>query len=215
MDLVVLAGGKSRRMGTEKALLKLGSETLIETVIRRLKPLFKHVIVSTADGCSFPQLGLTEVADIYPDSGSLGGLHAGLSNAASDNVFAVACDMPLVNLDLVREMIDNSEQFDIVVPRIILENRSKRKFMGFEPLHAVYSKSCLVHMEDLLERRELRIFDFFDKVNVRYIEADEIQAVDPEMLSFFNINTPTDLERARRLILDGEINDEDRTGSHG
>jgi molybdopterin-guanine dinucleotide biosynthesis protein A len=164
------------------------------------------VIVSTADGNSFPQLALTEVADIYPRCGSLGGLQAGLSRADSDYVFAVACDMPLVNLELVRMMISRSKGFDVVVPRIRPENAAEdeQELMYFEPLHAIYGKSCLAHMENLLSRKELRIFDFFDKVKVRYVEASEIRTVDPDMLSFFNINTPADLERARRLILRGE-----------
>jgi molybdopterin-guanine dinucleotide biosynthesis protein A len=202
MDLVVLAGGRSRRMGTEKAILQLGSETLIETVVHRLQPLFENVIVSTADGHSFSRLDLTEVADIYPDCGSLGGLYAGLSAATSDYVFAVACDMPLVNLVLVRRMISLSEGFDVVVPRTCPENTAEGepKLVYLEPLHAVYGKSCLNHMEELLGRKELRIFDLFDKVMVRYVEADEIRAVDPDMLSFFNVNTPADLERARRII---------------
>jgi len=217
MDLVVLAGGRSRRMGREKALLKLGSETLIETVIRRLRPLFEHVVVSTADGSSFPQLGLAEVADVYPGCGSLGGLHAGLTAAASDWVFAVACDMPLVNLDLVRQMISYLGQFDVVVPRAFPRNAPEGdpKLMYLEPLHAIYGKSCLARMEELLERRELRIFDLFDKVRVRYVEADEIRDVDPGMLSFFNINTPADLERARGLIAGGGFQNEDHTGNHG
>lgn len=205
MDLVVLAGGRSRRMGTEKALLELGSTTLIETVINRLEPLFDNVIVSTANGNSFPELNLTEVSDVYCGCGSLGGLHAGLTAAGSDHVFAVACDMPLVNTALVRRMISLSEGFDVVVPRIQAENadQGESEQMWFEPLHAVYGKTCLPQMENLLERKNLRIFDFFSQAKVRYVDADEIRAVDPDMLSFFNINTPADLERARGLISEG------------
>ncbi len=203
-------------MGTEKALIKLGPETLIEIVIRRLSPLFEHVIISTADGCSFPQLGLTEAADIYPRCGSLGGLHAGLSAAASDYAFVVACDMPLVNPELVHRMMSLSEGFDVVAPRIRPENagKGKQELMWFEPLHAVYGKTCLPYMEELLEQKNLRIFDFFDRARVRYVETDEICAVDPDMLSFFNINTPADLERARGLISDGGPNIRNHTDSH-
>jgi molybdopterin-guanine dinucleotide biosynthesis protein A len=192
-------------MGTEKALLELGSETLIETVIHRLESLFDNVIVATAKGNSFPELGLTEVSDIYRGCGSLGGLHAGLTAADSDYVFAVACDMPLVSTALVRRMISLSEEFDVVVPRIQAEHADKRESeeMWFEPLHAVYGKACIPYMENLLEQRNLRIFDFFSQAKVRFVDTDEIRAVDPDMLSFFNINTPADLERARGLILEG------------
>jgi hydrogenase maturation protease len=102
----------------------------------------------------------------------------------------VACDMPLLNTPLLRYMIQLSPAFDVVIPRVGDET---------EPLHAVYSKACLQPIVDLIDRGKRRVVHFFDRVRVRYVEPREIEAFDPEHLSFFNINTPADLQRAQEL----------------
>ena len=212
MDLLVLAGGRGRRLSAGrragaraaggKPLLQLNGTSLIETVIGRLRALFDNVIVSSATGDCFPRLGAMEVADVYPNCGSLGGLHAGLLAAKSRKVFAVACDMPFVNQELVRMLIGRSRGFDIVVPGTAPDAAEPGipGFMRLEPLHAVYSRRCIPYMEELLNRRSLRIFDFFDRVKVAYVGREEIQKLDPGMQSFFNINTPADFERASELL---------------
>lgn len=189
-------------MGSAKALLDFNRTSLIETVIARIRHLFDNVIIACAAGNSFPHIDATEVKDIYPDSGSLGGLHAGLSAANSDRIFALACDMPFVNPQLVSMLIGRSSDCDAVVPRTAAESAHNDKpgTMYFEPLHAVYSKTCLPHMEQLLGSGNLKILDFFDRVNVDFVDTGEIQAVDSQMLSFFNINTPEDFERAKELL---------------
>ena len=204
MDLIVLAGGRGRRMGGAKGGLKLDGVTLVETVIGRLRELFDNVVISSAGGDSFRNVDAIEVADIYPDCGSLGGLHAGLSTVTSPRAFAIACDMPFVNPGLVKLLVSRPGEFEVVVPRIADGK--------LEPLHAVYSKSCMPHMESLLESGNLRIFDFFDRVRVEYVEVDRITGIDPEMLSFFNVNTPEDLERARMLTAKRRPSD-GRTGT--
>jgi molybdopterin-guanine dinucleotide biosynthesis protein A len=201
MDLVVLAGGKSRRMGAAaprsgKALMRFDKKSLIETVISRLRPLFRRVIICSATGTDFPGLNAEEVADIYKDYGSIAGLHAGLSAAGSDGAFAVACDMPFVNLELVKLLVTRADNFNVVVPRLAPDK--------LEPLHAFYSKACLPYIETLLQERRLRIFDFFTETEVCYVELDEIKRIDPELRSFLNLNTPEDLARARRLLARSE-----------
>jgi molybdopterin-guanine dinucleotide biosynthesis protein A len=197
MDLVVLAGGKSRRMGAAarksgKAHMRFDRKSLIETVISRLRPLFEHVIVCSATGSEFPDLDASEVADIYANYGSIAGLHAGLSAAGPGGAFAVACDMPFVNPELVKMLMARVGKYDVVVPRLAAQK--------LEPLHAVYSKACLPHVEALLQRHQLRIYDFFRDANVNYVDLEEIREIDPELRSFLNVNTPEDLARARDLL---------------
>ena len=133
----------------------------------------------------------TEV-DIYPGKGSLGGIYTGLVHSSNHNNLAVACDMPFLNLSLLRYMVDISQDYDVVIPKLGDYT---------EPLHGVYSKNCLPRMKELLEHGDHRITDFFALVRVRYVETDEIDRYDPEHLSFFNINTEDDLEKAQILAL--------------
>lgn len=130
------------------------------------------------------------VGDLYPGKGSLGGLHAGLTYSTCSHSLAVACDMPFLNLDLARHMIELSPNFDVVIPRV-----GDKK----EPLHAIYSKDCLRPIETLLEQGDLRITRLCDMMRVRYIDEDEIDRFDPKHLSFLNVNTQGDLAGARKL----------------
>jgi len=132
------------------------------------------------------------VSDIYPGKGPLGGIYTGLATSSCLGAIVVGCDMPFLSVALLDYMAQFSPAFDVVVPRI--------KEM-VEPLCAVYSKNCLVPIQRLLERNELRISELFDAAKVKYIEEDEINSFDPEHLSFFNINTRTDLDKARRLAV--------------
>jgi len=227
MDMVVLAGGKSRRMGDSlsetaskiraelgletgldtakangKAFLKFDRFSMIETVISRLRHLFDNVIISSADGKTYADIDALEVADIFADGGALGGLHSGLSASSGEKIFAVACDMPFVNPELVKFLTINAESFDVVVPRIAGSeiNSNDLTTLMLEPLHAIYSKRCIPHIEQLLEKKNLRIYDFYNKVRANFILPEEIRKIDPDMLSFFNINTPDDLRKAYMLM---------------
>jgi len=132
--------------------------------------------------------------DMYPDSGSLGGIFTGLAAATNDWGVVVACDMPFLNAALIKHMITLREGYDAIVPVID----------GYpEPTHALYSKACLPHIERRLKARQLKIAGFFDDVRVRYVGADEIDRFDSERLSFFNVNTPEDLSRALTLADEG------------
>ncbi len=127
----------------------------------------------------------------------MGGIYTGLAVSNSLYNLVVACDMPFLNQALLRYMIQLSANFDLVVPR--LGNM-------IEPLHAIYSKDCLTHIEYLLKQGELGVRQLFTLVKVRYVEADEINRFDPKHLSFFNINTETDLKMARELARGDNIN---------
>jgi len=141
----------------------------------------------------YPKLRL--VADIYPGKGALGGIYTGLATSDSLYNLVVACDMPFLNQGLLHYMVQIADGFDLVMPR--LDNL-------VEPLHAVYSKGCLTPMENLLKQGNLKVSNLLALVKVRYVEAEEINQLDPKHLSFFNINTETDLETARELAKEGD-----------
>ncbi len=213
VSAVVLAGGGSRRMGTDKAFLKMpGGGTIIETILSKLARLSDEIILVTNRPQRYEPLGVKLVADIYPGKGALGGVYTGLCAMSHSHGLVVACDMPFLKPSLLRYMLVMAPEYDVVVPRAVPWGGLKDVKGGEEttkeyllhPLHAVYSKSCLEPMKDLLESGDLRIISFYPRVRVRYVEEGEIDIFDPEHLSFFNINTPADLRRAEGLFQDKE-----------
>ncbi|MFC2041639.1 molybdenum cofactor guanylyltransferase [Chloroflexota bacterium] len=192
VSAVVLAGGKNLRLGKNKALETFDGKSLIERVIERIRPLASQILIVTSQQQSDLTIAGTEtVLDLYPDKGPLVGIYTGLTYSRPSHSLVVACDMPFLNTELLRYMIGLLGNFDAVVPRL---EEGK-----IEPLHAVYSKSCLPVIEERLERNHLGIHSFFKTVNVRYVERDECQRLDPELLSFFNVNYQSDLDRAAML----------------
>jgi len=193
MTSIILAGGRSTRFGCSKAFETVGSKFLIQLVIDRLTRLSKEILIVTALSGDFaysPSPMTKTVVDIYPGKGALGGIYSGLVASAGSRAIVVACDMPFLSGALLGYMAQFAPAFDVVVPRI--------KEM-IEPLCAIYSKNCLVPIQSLLERNELGIRELFKTVRVRYVEEDDIDQFDPEHLSFFNVNTKADLDKARRL----------------
>jgi molybdopterin-guanine dinucleotide biosynthesis protein A len=192
ISIIVLAGGESRRMGTNKALLKVGeSETLIGRVIRNMRAVSDDIIVVSNTPDLYEDLGTRQAGDRFPGAGPLAGLHAGLQVAHNEWSFAVACDMPLVDHRLVRYMILLSHGHDAVVPRLDDE---------MEPLHALYSKACLAAIEARLQAGQRRVISFFPDVRVRLVESREVAIFDPDGQSFFNANTPEDWQRLQKLL---------------
>ncbi|MFC2042465.1 molybdenum cofactor guanylyltransferase [Chloroflexota bacterium] len=193
---IILAGGRGLRLGQDKVLETVGNRSLLEQVISCVSSLSTDIVIVTAEERAIPEfrgpIKPGVIKDIFPGKGPLGGIYTGL--AASDCFYnlVVACDMPFLNPELLRYMIQNSKGFDIVTPRV---------GSLVEPLHAVYAKSCLAPMETMIEQGELSVYKLLDLVKVRYIEAEEIDRFDPDHLSLFNINTKTDLEKARKLAI--------------
>lgn len=191
---VVLAGGRSRRLGRDKAVEPFLGQPLVRRVIDRLAQVTQEIVVVVADaarGQALPLEPIHRVAlDRYPDGGSLGGIFSGLTAARHPWALVVSCDMPFLNPGLLRHMLSLREDADAVVP--VVDGRP-------EPTHALYSRACLPHIEARLQAGELKISGFFDQVRVKYLQEAEAQRFDPEGLSFFNVNTPEDLERALAL----------------
>jgi len=193
VSCVILAGGKSKRMGVNKAFLKVGDLPIIERVIDKASLVGEEVILVTNSPDEYAHLGYPTVQDIFPGKGSLGGIYSGLREARHPYVLVVACDMPFLNASLLRYMILLSRGYDIVVPRTD---------QGVEPLHALYSKACLPTMEQLLQQNNLKIISFYSLFRVRYVEQEEVELLDPQHLSFFNVNTPDALKWAREVAVE-------------
>ena len=193
-NCIILAGGKSSRLGSDKALVTVGDKSLLRQVISCVDQLCEHIIIVTDQERTFPQFAdqtdLRTATDTFPGKGPLGGIYTGLAISDSFYNLVVACDMPFLNQGLLRYMIELSADSDMVIPR--LGNQ-------VEPLHAVYTKNCLASIENLIKQDKLNISELCRLVRVRYVEAEEIEGFDPMHLSFFNINTKADLKKAREL----------------
>jgi molybdopterin-guanine dinucleotide biosynthesis protein A len=223
VSAVILAGGESRRMGHDKAFIDFGGAPLIERVIERAQPLCAEMIIVTNDTDAYARFGYRIVTDVYPGKGSLGGIFSGLQAAREHYALVVACDMPFLNTGLLNHLISLAPQFDAVIPRgqdpsgrVSRSSRGDRPESGkrsrradrpiaketnLHPMHAVYSKNCLPAIQERLLHNDLRAIGFLDLVRVRVIEPDEVDRFDPQHLSFFNANTPEDLESGRALFL--------------
>jgi len=180
---LVLAGGNSTRMGRNKALLKIDNKTLIEIVVEKLQDLFDEIIVVTNNPENYPMLKNVRFEKDCIDTpvkNSLVGIYTGLLKSSNDYVFVVACDMPLLNMDLIQHMLNELGNEDILVP--FLEGH-------YEPLHAIYNKTCLSFIKDMLDVGNYKIINLYDYVNTVKVNEKEIRIIDPQLRSFMNINT--------------------------
>ena len=197
VSVVILAGGQSRRLGMDKSLLELDGRSLLARTVDKVAALSDDIVVVTNKQENYEHLALKArfVPDEQPGAGALMGVYSGLKAATYNSALAVACDMPFLNVPLLRYMLPMSTSHDVVVPR-----------MGhfLEPLHAIYSKRCLPFMATLLARGRKQIIAFFDDVEVKYVEAHEIARFDPQRLSFLNVNFPDDWQLAQDLLTGSE-----------
>ena len=191
--LAIIAGGKSRRMGSDKAFLRLGGKTLIQRVIdagARLNPAETIIIANDAD--AFARFNLPVYPDVLPDKGSLGGIYSALYHAKTEFTLNLACDMPFVNPRLLRYMASLiDDEIDIIAPRV----------NGYpQALHAFYRRTCMTPIRRQIDANRLKIIRFYDSMRVRYIDEAEYAPFDRDGLSFENLNTPDELARARRYL---------------
>jgi molybdenum cofactor guanylyltransferase len=189
---VLLAGGKSRRMGEDKRFLSVGEETLFARSLAVLRSVFETVSVVIAQDSAALRSDVPVFRDLIPERGSLGGLYTGLKQAVTPYVFVVACDMPFLNPATIGYFTEVKGDYDVVMAK--LEN-------GLHPMHALYHRQCLPVMEDLMKAQELKIqrLAAHPSLRVRLITPDELSAIDPDGRSFYNVNTPSDLETARSI----------------
>ncbi len=196
---IVLCGGRTSRFGGEKAHALVGGRRVIDRVMGVAGQVCGQVVAVTSAGKGELRLpeGALVVADAFPGTGPLGGICTGLRHAASDVAVVAGCDLPFLNAQLLRFLLGRADGFDAVVPRLA-DGRA-------QPLHAVYRRACLGAMERYLGAGRLSVWRVLRELPTRYVEEDECRALDPDLLSLFNLNTPEDLEVANRLAtrLDG------------
>lgn len=180
---VILAGGNSRRMGSDKALLPFAGLRLIDHVYRTLKGRFAEVLLVTDRGREIADLDCRKVVDIVPEGGVLAGIHSALVHAGQEKVFVAACDMPFISETVISRICALNSRGEVILPY----TRG-----GHEPLHAIYSKSCLPVIEELLDAGQRRVGALFSRVQVVQIGADAGMSCALWERSFLNINTPED-----------------------
>jgi molybdenum cofactor guanylyltransferase len=181
---IILSGGKSTRMGTNKAFIEIDGVPMIERIYGLLKSRFQEILIISDQGELFSNLEVTVHGDLIPQLGAIGGLYSGLFFASFPYSFCVACDMPFLNVRLVDYLIKRINGFEAVVPK----TRD-----GLQPLHAIYSKACMEPIKKLIDRGRTKIIDFYPEAKVRFVDEDEFHVLDPENRSFINVNTPEDL----------------------
>ncbi len=187
---VILAGGKSSRMGVDKSNLIISkNQTFISNIVEIFTDVFEEVIIVSNKLNKYGFANIKEVSDIYLEAGPLGGIHAGLSASNSESIFVVACDMPFLDKILINYIIEISGGYDVTVP--IIKNR-------VEPLFAVYSKNCIAYIEECLNNKIYKVSELFSLVRVNYVDEHLLnEIVDLEDV-FYNVNTPEDYKNIRR-----------------
>ncbi|MFH0730147.1 MAG: molybdenum cofactor guanylyltransferase [Pseudomonadota bacterium] len=184
---VILAGGRSSRMGRDKAMLKVGEETFFDRILRLMQSFFPQVIIA-GNRPDLMRPGVPYYPDNYPGS-ALGGLYTGLFAAQTEKIFVSSCDIPFPSPDIIRIILSERGSFDVVVPKTP---------DGFEPLFGLYHKNCLPPMRDMLERKEYCVFDFYPLMRVRYLSVAELP---PDWRwSLMNVNTPEELNSLRESV---------------
>lgn len=201
LSIAVLAGGQSRRMGRDKALLDFLGEPLLQRVLARVRPLTNDLFIVATGRPEYARFGVRVVPDRFPDAGALGGIYTAVAEAAFERCLVLACDLPFVNPALLRFMREQPFDYDVLIPALAAERSEQGGQETLETLHAIYARSCLPAIERRLRAGQLKVVGFFPDVRVRRIPEEVIRRHDPELLSFFNANTPESyawaLERAR------------------
>jgi molybdenum cofactor guanylyltransferase len=195
---VLLAGGKSRRMGEDKRFLDVGGKTIFDRSLTALRVTFKHVLVVIAQDSPSLRADVPVLRDLVADCGSLGGIYTGLQQAVTEHIFVVACDMPFLNSQAIRYVAGMKEGADIVMVQ---------GAQGLQPTHAVYSWRCIPFIKEMIRTQQLKIQSLLahSSLRVKRISEDEFRQVDPDGRSLMNVNTPSDLETARKIVADSTV----------
>lgn len=184
VTVAILAGGQSRRMGTDKSFVVVEGKPLLQHVIDRVGRLGYPAVLIANDIPRYQAFGLPVYADVIPGAGALGGLYTALTHSATGYTLCLACDMPRVSPALLAHLISLADRHDAIVPRV----------GGVaQALHAIYHRRCLPVMEARIRRGELRISELLGALSTRFVEEDELRRFDPHGASFANLNTPRDV----------------------
>jgi molybdopterin-guanine dinucleotide biosynthesis protein A len=186
MSGLVLAGGASRRMGTDKAQIVLGAEPLVMRTVRTLAEVCSDVVVASGDGHRLDHLRLPQVADAIPGAGPLGGIAAGLEAARHDLVAVVATDMPAASPAVLTLLAGLWQGEAAVVP--VVQGR-------WEPLHAVWARSAAPRIVACLQAGDRKVMRVLATLGVRLVEEEEWTVAEPTGAFAANLNVPVDLFR--------------------
>jgi molybdopterin-guanine dinucleotide biosynthesis protein A len=185
---IILVGGKSRRMGTDKAFLDFGGQTLFEKVFEAFETTFPTIALVGGGAARFAAYDLPVWPDLYQGS-AMGGLYTGLYHAETEHIFVSSCDLPFPSSEVIHYLCSLAdEHHDAVVP---LHD------YGYEPLFAVYSKRCLKAMKAMLEKPNYCVYDLYPEIMVRDVTEEELRSVIKGPFSFLNVNTPAEYEAAK------------------
>lgn len=188
LSVVIQAGGRSSRMGQDKALVQLSGHALIEHVLARVNRLGDETLITTNNPARYTRFGLRLVSDPIPGAGALQGLHTALGAAQHAHVLLVACDMPFLQPPLLEFLISLAAAGDVIVPM---------PGGRYEPLLALYQREiCLQAVDQALRAGERRMISFYSSVQVVEVTDSRLDELDPQRLSFFNINNADDLKTA-------------------
>jgi molybdopterin-guanine dinucleotide biosynthesis protein A len=193
LTVVIQAGGQSSRMGEDKALKPFLGKPLIERVIERMSPIADEMIVTTNRPADYAFLNTRLVPDLKPGRGALGGLYTAVASASHPTVAVVACDMPFASPKFFENGISLmvEEEADVVIAK---------SDGGYEPIHALYRReTCLPAIEAAINADQWKVIAWFPQVKVRILSPDEVKALDPSGLCFWNVNTPEEFAQAEQL----------------
>ena len=180
----ILAGGKSKRFKQDKSLYPYEGKPLIQHVYDMIEPVFSKVCIIADDGDKYNFLNADIHPDIIPGLGAIGGLYTALEIAEESRAFLLPCDMPSINTEFISYMLSIPDEYDLIIPEL---------GGHYEPLHAIYKKTCLKPLKDLIDSGDKKIINFFKDVNMRTITEDEICHYDDPFLMFRNINYKEDI----------------------
>jgi len=181
---IILSGGKSIRMGENKAFIEIEGIPIIKRIQNLFERLFHEILIITNQKELFSDMNVKIYSDLIPNQGVLGGLYTGIFFSSFKYSFCVACDMPFLNKHVIQYLIKNIQENDVIVP--------KTKD-GLQPLHAIYSKNCLEPIKKIIDMGEYKVINLYPMVKTKIIEENEFSNLDPTRKSFININTPEEL----------------------
>lgn len=187
---VILAGGHSTRMGTNKALLPLGERTVIEYIVDEMHTISDEIIINSNEPETYSYLGLPVVKDNYVDQGPLAGIEATLSQVDADIFLCSACDTPFINRDIYLYMLEQLTDYDAVIP--IFKDK-------MHPLSGIYRQTIVSKLQKQLDKEERKVRLLFDHINVKYV--DSFPGISDKDLRrhFFNMNDSLQYDEAKRL----------------
>ncbi|MDY6989993.1 MAG: molybdenum cofactor guanylyltransferase [Thermodesulfobacteriota bacterium] len=189
----ILSGGLNTRMGGHnKAFLVVGNQRILDRLNNTFQDLFEELLLVTNDPLRYLSWDMMMVSDLFPIRSSLTGIHSALFHCSQPHLFVTACDTPFLKKALIRVLLEELEpKWDVIIP--VTEE-------GNQPLCAIYSKRCLKPIEHQLSEQDPKIINFFSKVKVKEVPEEKLRVADPDLVSFFNVNTPEDLAAAEKML---------------